>query len=290
MARPRAGGQGPDAQPGRLHRACLQLHLPHRVHEDDDGADPRQHRAVPGAGGIHPERRDRGGAHGRAHGRAAPPLLRGQGVGDSRRACHARRDTQAGAVPRRVDDPRRRALPDRGRGRFAPGRHPDAGAGAGRRRADRAGRDRGARHRHHRHREQAAGAGRPHHRGRDRDRDLRDLLRRLEPPHRPDGRGAAGADPDRAPDDQCRAHRAVRRHRRGDLLPDRAGRGHQHVRAPARRRHGGRLLRAPADDRQPRRHPVQRGSGTVPDRDAVHRRRLRPAARRGPGADAGTAR
>ena len=30
---------------------------------------------------------------------AAPPLLRGQGVGDSRRDAHARRGRQAGAVP-----------------------------------------------------------------------------------------------------------------------------------------------------------------------------------------------
>src|SRR6266571_18680 len=119
------------------------------------------------------------------------------------------------------------------------------------------------------------------------DTGSRPQVRGVEPAHRPDGRGAAGADPDRAPDDQCGAHRAVRGHRRGDLLPDRAGRGHQHVRAAARRRHGGRLLRAPPDDRQPRRHPRQRGSGAVPDRDAVHGRRLRPAARRGTGTHAG---
>ncbi len=42
------------------------------------------------------------------------------------------------------------ALPDRGRGRLAPGGHADAGAGAGSRRADRARRDRSARHRHRR--------------------------------------------------------------------------------------------------------------------------------------------
>jgi glycine/D-amino acid oxidase-like deaminating enzyme len=88
-------------------------------------------------------------------------------------------------------------------------------------------------------------------RGRDRDRQRGHLLRGLVAADRPDGRGQARAHPDRAPDDQRRPDRAVRRHAGGDLLPDRPRRGHQHVRAPARRRHGGRLLRAPPDHRPP---------------------------------------
>ena len=67
-----------------------------------------------------------------------------------------------------------------------------------------------------------------------------------------------------------------------DRLPDRPGRGHQHVRAAARRRHGSRLVRAPADHRRPRRYPVHRGVGPLADRDAVHPGRLRPAAAAGP--------
>ena len=40
-------------------------------------------------------------------------------------------------------------------------------------------------------------------------------------------------------------------------------------------------LRPPSDLHAPRRHPLQRGVGAVADRAAVHRRRLRPAVRRG---------
>ena len=58
-------------------------------------------------------------------------------------------------------------------------------------------------------------------RGRDFHRQRRDLLRRLVAADRPDGRGPAGPDPDRAPDDQRRPDRPVRRHAGGDLLPDR---------------------------------------------------------------------
>ena len=138
-----------------------------------------------------------------------------------------------------------------------------------------------------------AGGPGPHRddqRGRDRDREHRHLLRRLVAPDRPDGRRQARAHPDRAPDDQRRPDRAVRRHARGDLLPDRPRRGHQHVRAPARRRHGGRLVRAPPDHRPAGRDPVHRGVGALAHRAAVHPGRLRPAAGRGARADARTAR
>ena len=127
-------------------------------------------------------------------------------------------------------------------------------------------------------------------RGRDRDRERRHLLRRLVAPDRPDGRRQAGAHPDRAPDDQRRPDRAVRRHAGRDLLPDRPRRRHQHVRTPARRRHGGRLVRAPPDHRPAGRDPVHRGVGALAHRDAVHPGRLRPAAGAGARADARTAR
>ena len=99
----------------------------------------------------------------------------------------------------------------------------------------------------------------------DPGRQRGDLLWRLVAAGRPDGRGAAGAHPDRAPDDQRRPDRAVRRDDGGDLLPDRPRRRQRHVRAAARRRHGGRLLRAPAHPHLGGRHPVQRGGGSVPN-------------------------
>ena len=62
-----------------------------------------------------------------------------------------------------------------------------------------------------------------------------------------------------------------------DRLPDRARHGHVLLRAPVVRLDGGRLVRPPPDPAPPRRHPVERGGGAHPDRDAVHARRLRPA-------------
>ena len=71
---------------------------------------------------------------------------------------------------------------------------------------------RGARHRHHRARPERAAQDHvgAHHLGRHRDQHLRGLLRRVEPAHRPDGRGPDPAHPDRAPDDQRRPDPAVR--------------------------------------------------------------------------------
>ena len=74
LARAGAGRQGPDAEPRRLDRPRVELHLPDRVLEDDDGAHRRQHRAVPGTRRAHPERRDRGGQDRGAHAGAAPAL------------------------------------------------------------------------------------------------------------------------------------------------------------------------------------------------------------------------
>ena len=51
--------------------------------------------------------------------------------------------------------------------------------------------------------------------------------------------------PGRPPDDRHRAGAAVRRHGRRDRLPDRPRHGHEHVRAPARRRLRDRLVRPP---------------------------------------------
>ena len=99
-------------------------------------------------GVLHHERRDRGGPDRGAHAGAAPALHGRQGLGDTGAADLAGRGGQAGALPRRVRDPRRRVLPDGRRGRLAAGRHADARAGPAARRAAGAGRHRGARHRH----------------------------------------------------------------------------------------------------------------------------------------------
>ena len=71
----------------------------------------------------------------------------------------------------------------------------------------------------------------------------------------------------------------VRAHDQGSRLPDRPRHGHEHVRAPARQRLRGRLVRPPRDPHGRRRHPVDRGVGAVADDAAVHPGGLRPAAR-----------
>ena len=132
----RAGGQGPDAEPRRLDRARLELHLPDRVLQDDDGAHQGQHRAVQGARRLHRERRDRGRPDAGADAGAAPPVHAGEVLGHPGRAADAGGRAQAGALPRRLGDPRRRVLPDRRRRRLAARGHADARAGAAAGRAD----------------------------------------------------------------------------------------------------------------------------------------------------------
>ncbi len=130
----------------------------------------------------------------------------------------------------------------------------------------------------------------PHQRRRHRGRDGRHRLRRVEPEDRRHGRHQHPADPRRPPDDQRRALPAAERHLGRDRVPDRARHGHLLLRAAARRRHGGRLLRAPRDPARARGDPLDRAVEAVADRDAVHLRRLRPAARAGLRADARAAR
>ena len=170
-----------------------------------------------GARRVHAERRHRGGPHPGADDRAEAAVQPGQGLGHPGRAGHPGRGEQAGAVPGRVGHPGRRALPHRRRGRLAAGGHADAGERAEGRGAHRPGRRRGARYRGRRR----PGAVGDHQHGRDRDRQRGHLLRGLVAADRPDGRRPARAHPDRAPDDQRRPDRAVRRHTRRDLLPDR---------------------------------------------------------------------
>ena len=112
----------------------------------------------------------------------------------------------------------------------------------------------------------------PDRRRRHRGRDRRHRLRRLEPEGGQDGRRPHPADACGAPDDQRRPGPGARREGGRDQLPDRAGHGHLLLRAAARRGHGGRLLRPPADPPRPRGHPLDRPGEAVADRDAVHRR------------------
>ena len=153
-------------------------------------------------------------------------------------------------------------------------------------RADRRTQRRGHRPRRRGRSDQAGADHRRRHRGRVR----RDRVRRVEPEDRRHGRGHDRADAGRAPDDLRRAVPAAGRARGRDLVPDRPRHGHVLLRAPARRRHGGRLLRAPRDPARAGGHPLDRPGQAVADRDAVHRGRLRPAARAGLRADARAAR
>ena len=72
LAGHRAPRQGPAAEPRRLHRARVQLHLPGRPLPRDDRPDPGQRAAVQGARGLHRVRRHRGRTHRGAHAGAAP--------------------------------------------------------------------------------------------------------------------------------------------------------------------------------------------------------------------------
>ena len=105
-----------------------------------------------------------------------------------------------------------------------------------------------------------------------------------------DGGRVDPAHPRRAPDDLGGPDPAARRAAGRDLVPDHPRHGHLLLRAPARRRHGGRLLRPPRDPLGARGHPVDRAEQALPHRAAVHGRRLRPAAGAGVRADAGRAR
>ena len=126
----RADRQGPAAEPRRLDRTRLELHLPGRPLEGDDPADARVAAAVHRDGRQHRVRRHRGRAHRGADGGVPPPDGVGEVVG--RRlgpARHAGRDQGARAVHRRVDPARRLLLPDRLRRRLPARRHDHARAG-----------------------------------------------------------------------------------------------------------------------------------------------------------------
>ena len=124
--------QGPVPEPRRLDRPRLELHLPGRPLQGDDGAHARERAPVQGPGRLHRERRDRGRPHRGAHAGAPPADVVGRRVG--RRAGldgDAGRDQGARPVHRRVGDHRRLLLAGGRRRRLAAGRHDHARAGPG---------------------------------------------------------------------------------------------------------------------------------------------------------------
>ena len=286
LARHRADRQGPAAQPGRLHRARVELHLPGRPLPRAGRPHPRLGAPVQGAGRVHRVGRLRGRPLRGADGGAAPPDVVGPGVGRTGRAGDAGPRRRARPVPGEGQDPRRVLVPVGRRGRLAARGHVVPRVRAGARRAHRAVDRRGGRH-GRRAGPDPAGA---HHRRRHRGRDRRDRVRRVEPEAGEDGGRVDPAHPGRAPDDLGGADPAARRAAGRDLVPDRPRHGHVLLRAPARRRHGGGLLRPPPDPPRRRRDPVDRAVEALPHRAAVHGRRLRPPARAGLRAHAGRAR
>ena len=90
LARHRAASTRAPAEPGRLHRPRVQLHLPDRPLEGDDRAHARQRPPVQGARRLHRERRHRGRADARADGGAEAPDDVGDVVGHRDRAARRR--------------------------------------------------------------------------------------------------------------------------------------------------------------------------------------------------------
>ncbi len=276
MAGHRPDREGHAAEPRRLHRPRVELHLPDGPQQGNGRVHDRERPPVPRARGLRRDRRDRGGPDAGADGGAEAP----DGVIDlvGRRGqapAHPRRGQGDGPVHRGVGHPRRLLHAGRRDRRLAPGRDAHAPEGPGDGRAD----DRRQRRGHGHRRGGGPGSPRPHRRGHDRGRGRRHRLRHLEPADRPDGRRLDPAHPGCPPDDRHRAGPDVRQRDQGGRLPDRPRHGHEHVRAAARQRLRDRLVRPPGDPDGRRRHPVDRGVGPLADDAAVHPGGLRPAAR-----------
>ena len=126
-----------------------------------------------------------------------------------------------------------------------------------------------------------------HRPGPHRARARGDRVRRVEPAHRGDGRRDHPAHARGAPDDRRRAdRRCSRRPATRSAYPIIRDMDTFCYERQTGGLDGGGLVRPPPDLPPARRHPVDRGVAPVADRAAVHRRRLRPAARRGARADA----
>ena len=269
--------QGAAAQPRRLHRPRLQLHLPGGPQQGDVPAGRAERQPVPGPGPVGGLRRHRGGPHPRAHGRAAAAHDLGQGLGDRGPPADPGPSGRAGALRQPRGDPGRLLVPDRFGGGLAGDRHPDAHPGR-RGRLPGVRQHRGARHHHPPRpgRGVAGGGVGGHRQGGHSGRARGDRLRGLVESGGQHGRGPHPAGAGRSSDGRRGPHRHPGRHRQRDRLPDRQGHGHLLLRAPVGRVHGGGVLRPPAHPAPPRRHPLQRRGRPVAHGDAVHPRRLRP--------------
>ena len=290
LARHRPDRQGAAAQPGRLDRPRVELHLPGRPLPRDHRPDARQHAAVQGDGRLHRVRRLRGRPHRGADGGAAAPDVLGQGLGHRVRAGRPRsRSSRRCRSSTRRSDHRRVLDADASASstRCAPARSCASArmeTGRPHRRPDRRGR-------------------RPRRRGGPRSGGSAPpaATSRPRPWSSPAASGArrsaamAGAHIPLTP--------AV--HQMISVGPVPAARRAARARSPSRssatwtrfcyeRQHGADMevgsYAHRRDPARPRGHPVDRAGQAVADRDAVHLRRLRPAARAGPRADAGPAR
>ena len=252
--------QGPAAQPGRLDRPRLELHLPGRPQQGDGAARRAERQPVPRRRAQRRLRRHRGRPHPGADGRVRAPHDLGHGLGRRGRAAHPGRGQGTRPVHQRRRHPRRLLLPDRVGRRLARHRHAVAQRGHREDRPAGVRQHRGARRRDRRrarHRP-AEGHRRRHRQGPHRGRVRRDRLWRVVEPDRQHGRRHDPARARRAPDGRRRPDGHARRDQQRDRLPDRPRHGHVLLRAPVVGLDGGRLVRPPPDPPPPRRHPVER--------------------------------
>ena len=246
LARHRADRQGPAAQPGRLDRPRLELHLPGRPQPGDGDAHARQPAPVQAmgvnvtCGGIEIARKPR------AAGGVPPAHDLGQGLGHRRRAGHAR--TRSRELVPFINDrhrPRRLLHAERLGRRLAAGGH--ASSASGRRRSARCRRSPASR----------CSASRSSDGARHARSSPTRAASRPSTWSSPAACGARASPrwPARTIPLTPAVHQMIdvgpipdpRGDRQRDRLPDRPRHGHVHVRAADRRLDGGRLLRPPAD-------------------------------------------
>ena len=189
LARHRPDRQGAAAQPGRLDRPRLELHLPGRPLAGDHRPDARLGAAVQGDGRLHRVRRLRGRPHRGADGGAAAADVRRRRPGASRPSW-SRPEFVQEKVPFLDTDQIIGAFwtPSVGRRRLAARRHDHARAGDGARARSPSSHRRGRPASTSRTGRDPPGA---HQRRRHRGRDRRHRLRRVEPEDRRHGRRRA---------------------------------------------------------------------------------------------------
>ena len=188
LDRHRADRPGAAAQPRRVDRARLELHLPGGPLAGDHRPDARLRQAVQGDGRLHAVRRLRGRPDRGADGGAASPHVQRQGVGHRGRDRRPRVRRREGAVPRPRPDHRSLLDAVGRRRRLAARRHDHARERTGQGCADRGAERRGHRPRRRGHRARPTDPPRAHRPGRHRGGVRRDRLRCVEPEDRRHGR------------------------------------------------------------------------------------------------------